>query len=34
MYLGVFFFKNKIQPKDVIHLLDQIEPPAAGQMIK
>ena len=28
---GVFFFRNKVQPKDVIHLLDQIEPPAAGQ---
>lgn len=22
---GVFFFKNKIQPKDVVRLLDQIE---------
>ena len=28
---GVFFFRNKVQPKDVIHLLDQIEPPAAEQ---
>ena len=28
---GVFFFRNKVQPKDVIHLLDQIEPSAAGQ---
>ena len=31
---GVFFFRNKVQPKDVIHLLDQIESPAAGQTIK
>ncbi len=27
---GVFFFRNKVQPKDVIQLLDQIEPSAAG----
>ena len=26
---GVFFFKNKVQPKDVIHLLDQIEQPTS-----
>ena len=26
---GVFFFRNKVQPKDVLCLLDQIEPPAA-----
>ena len=31
---GVFFFRNKVQPKDVIHLLDQIEPSAAGQTIQ
>ena len=31
---GVFFFRNKVQPKDVIHLLDQIEPSAAGQPSK
>ena len=31
---GVFFFKNKIQPKDVVHLLDQIEQPAAGRPIE
>ena len=31
---GVFFFKNKVQPKDVVHLLDQIEQPAAGQAIQ
>ena len=31
---GVFFFRNKVQPKDVIQLLDQIESPAAGQTIK
>lgn len=31
---GVFFFRNKVQPKDVIHLLDQIEPLAAGQPIE
>ena len=26
---GVFFFRNKVQPKDVIQLLDQIEPSAS-----
>ncbi len=26
---GVFFFKNKVQPKEVISLLDQIPPPAS-----
>ena len=31
---GVFFFKNKVQPKDVVCLLDQIEQPADGQAIK
>lgn len=31
---GVFFFRNKVQPKDVIQLLDQIESPAAGQPSK
>ena len=28
------FFKNKVQPKDVVRLLDQIEQPADGQAIK
>ena len=31
---GVFFFRNKVQPKEVIQLLDQIESPATGQTIK
>ena len=31
---GVFFFKNKVQPKDVVRLLDQIEQPADGQAIQ
>ena len=31
---GVFFFKNKVQPKDVVCLLDQIEQPTDGQAIK
>ena len=31
---GVFFFKNKVQPKDVVRLLDQIEQTADGQAIK
>ena len=31
---GVFFFRNKVQPKEVIQLLDQIESPATGQAIK
>ena len=26
---GVFFFKNKVQPKDVVRLLDQIEQPTS-----
>lgn len=28
------FFKNKVQPKDVVRLLDQIEQPTDGQAIK
>ena len=28
MYREVFFFKNKVQPKDVVRLLDQIQQPA------
>ena len=31
---GVFFFKNKVQPKDVVRLLDQIEQPTDGQAIQ